>query len=35
MDLWIMYIYWVKAMIVISGLAILWGIKELFFPGDK
>jgi hypothetical protein len=35
MDLATLYIYWIYAMLGISGLAIIWAIKECIFPGDK
>jgi hypothetical protein len=35
MDLAILYIYWIYGMIGLSGLAIIWAIKECIFPGDK
>ena len=35
MDIGLLYIYWIYGMIGLSGLAIIWGIKECIFPGDK
>jgi hypothetical protein len=33
-DPWILYIYWIYAMLGLSGLAIIWAIKEFFWPSE-
>jgi hypothetical protein len=35
MDPWILYIYWIYAMLGLSVVGILWGIKEMVWPRDK